>query len=65
MATNFRYCDVPVLTRYVNRISDFDKKRQLFNPSTDSNLHTFHNCGFVDMLFINGEEQASENLKSY
>ena len=61
MATNFRYCDVPVLTRYVNRISDFDKKRQLFNPSTDSNLHTFHNCGFVDMLFINGEEQASQN----
>ena len=56
MATDFKYCGISVLTRYVNKISDYDKKLQLFNPSTDSNLHTFHDTGHVDTLFINGEE---------
>ena len=60
MATNFRYCDVPVLTRYVNRISDYDKKRQLYSPTTSSNLHTFQDTGFVDVLFVNGAEQGSQ-----
>ena len=61
MATDFKYCGISVLTRYVNKISDYDKKLQLFNPSTDSNLHTFHDTGHVDTLFINGEEQATAN----
>ena len=60
MATNFRYCDVPILTRYVNKISDYDKKRQLFSPTTSSNLHTFQDTGFVDVLFVNGAEQGSQ-----
>tara|TARA_R110002020_G_scaffold462445_1_gene681938 strand:+ start:640 stop:1617 length:978 start_codon:yes stop_codon:yes gene_type:complete len=61
MATDFKYCDISTLTRYVNRIADFDKKFQLFNPSTSSNLHTFQDTGYVDVLFINGEEQATAN----
>ena len=61
MATDFKYCDISTLTRYVNRIADFDKKFQLFNPSTSSNLHTFQDTGYVDTLFINGEEQATAN----
>ena len=61
MATNFKYASISVLTQYVNKISDFDKKRQLFNPTTDSNLHTFEDTGHVDLLFINGAEQGSQN----
>ena len=61
MATDFKYCGVSVLTRYVNRISDYDKKLQLFNPVTDSNLHTFHDTGHVNQLFLNGEELGSAN----
>ena len=61
MATDFKYCGVSVLTRYVNRISDYDKKLQIFNPVTDSNLHTFHDTGHVNQLFLNGEELGSAN----
>lgn len=61
MATDFKYCGVSVLTRYVNRISDYDKKLQIFNPVTDTNLHTFHDTGHVNQLFLNGEELGSAN----
>ena len=61
MATNFRYASITILTQYVNKISDFDKKRQLFNPTTNSNLHTFEDTGHVEILFINGAEQGSQN----
>ena len=61
MASNFRYADITTLTKYFNRVGDFASKFQLFNPSTDSNLHTFHNCGYVDTLFINGDEQGASN----
>ena len=56
MATNFKYATIADLTKYFNRVNDFDSKRQIFNPTTDSNLHTFENTGYVDTVFINGEE---------
>jgi len=61
MATNFKYATTQELTKYFNRVGDFDSKFQLFNPSTNSNLHTFHNCGYVDKFFINGDEQQAQN----
>ena len=61
MATDFKYCGISVLTRYVNKIADYDKKFQIFNPTTNSNLHTFQDTGYVDTLFINGEEQGTAN----
>ena len=61
MATNFKYAGQSDLTKYFNRVSDFDSKRQIYNPTTDSNLHTFESTGYVDKLFINGEEQGTVN----
>ena len=61
MATNFKYADITTLTKYFNRVNDFNSRFQLFNPTTGSNLHTFHNSGYVDTLFINGDEQGSAN----
>jgi len=61
MATNFKYATIQELTKYFNRVGDFDSKFQLFNPSTNSNLHTFHNTGYVDKFFINGDEQQAQN----
>ena len=61
MATNFKYATIQDLTKYFNRVGDFDSKFQLFNPTTNSNLHTFHNCGYVDKFFINGDEQQAQN----
>ena len=61
MATNFKYATIADLTKYFNRVNDFDSKRQIFNPTTDSNLHTFENTGYVDTVFINGEELGSTN----
>ena len=29
--------------------------------TTNSNLHTFHNSGYVDKFFINGDEQQAQN----
>ena len=61
MATNFKYATIQELTKYFNRINDFNSKFQLFNPTTNSNLHTFHNSGYVDKFFINGDEQQAQN----
>tara|TARA_Y100000004_G_C8947456_1_gene426943 strand:+ start:402 stop:1385 length:984 start_codon:yes stop_codon:yes gene_type:complete len=61
MATDFKYAAIQDLTKYFNRVNDFNSKFQLFNPSTDSNLHTFHNSGYVDKFFINGDEQQAQN----
>jgi len=56
MATNFKYATQSDLQNYFNRFGDFDQKVQLYNPVTVSNLHQFHNCGLVQVLFINGNE---------
>ena len=61
MATNFKYATTQDLTKYFNRVGDFDSKFQIYNPVTSTNLHTFHDCGYVDKLFINGEEQSAQN----
>ena len=56
MATNFKYASQSDLQNYFNRFGDFDQKVQLYNPVTVSNLHQFHICGLVQVLFINGNE---------
>ena len=62
--TSFKYASISDLSNYFNQAGDFDSKKQLFNPSTGSNLHTFHDCGFVDKFFINGDEQGASNSDS-
>ena len=64
MATDFKYATIQDLTKYFNRINDFNSRFTLFNPSTNSNLHTFHNSGYVDKFFINGDEQQAQNSSS-
>ena len=59
--TSFKYATIENLTQYVNNIDSFDSKKQIYNPSTNSNLHTFHDCGYADKFFINGDEQAAQN----
>ena len=59
MATNFQYASVSDLTKYFNRVDDFDSKRQIFPTETSGNNHFFRNVGHVDTLFVNGSEQAS------
>ena len=61
MATDFSYASIADFNKYFNRVNEFDSKRQVYNPSTNSNLHTFHNVGFVDVFFINGDEQGASN----
>ena len=41
MATNFKYAGISDLTKYFNRISDFDSKVQIFPTLTSGNLHLF------------------------
>ena len=64
MATDFKYATVSQLTKYFNRINDFDDKRQIFPTLTSGNLHLFRNCGYVDTLFVNGEELAAAQSTS-
>lgn len=64
MATDFKYATIQDLTKYFNRVNDFNSKFTLFNPSTNSNLHTFHNTGYVDKFFINGDEQQAQNANN-
>ena len=64
MATDFKYATVSQLTKYFNRINDFDDKRQIFPTLTAGNLHLFRNCGYVDTLFVNGEELAAAQSTS-
>ena len=64
MATDFKYATVAQLTKYFNRINDFDDKRQIFPTLTSGNLHLFRNCGYVDTLFVNGEELAAAQSTS-
>ncbi len=64
MATNFKYAGVSDITKYFNRVSDFDSKVQVFPTLTSGNLHLFRDSGYVDTLFVNGEELASAQSSS-
>ena len=47
MATNFKYASISDLTKYFNRVSDFDSKVQIFPSETSGSNHFFE---IVDML---------------
>ena len=64
MATNFTYASISDLTKYFNRVSDFDNKVQIFPTLTSGNLHLFRDSGYVDTLFVNGEELAAAQSTS-
>ena len=64
MATNFKYASQSDLQNYFNRFGDFDQKTQIFPTLTSGNLHLFRDCGYVDTLFINGEEIAAAQSTS-
>lgn len=64
MASNFRYASVSDLTKYFNRVNDFDSKVQIFPTLTSGNLHLFRDSGYVSQLFVNGEELASAQSTS-
>ena len=64
MATNFRYASVSDLTKYFNRVNDFDSKVQIFPTLTSGNLHLFRDSGYVSQLFVNGEELATAQSTS-
>ena len=64
MATNFKYAGIADLTKYFNRVNDFDSKVQVFPTLTSGNLHLFRDSGYVDKLFLNSEELASAQSTS-
>ena len=64
MASNFRYASVSDLTKYFNRVNDFDSKVQIFPTLTSGNLHLFRDSGYVSQLFVNGEELAAAQSTS-
>ena len=64
MATNFKYASQSDLKNYFNSFGDFDQKTQIFPTLTSGNLHLFRDCGYVDTLFINGEEIAAAQSTS-
>ena len=62
--TSFKYASISDLSNYFNKAGDFDSKIQLFPTLTSGNLHLFRDSGYVDTLFINGEEQAAAQSTS-
>ena len=64
MATNFKYAGISDLTKYFNRVNDFDSKVQIFPSLTSGNLHLFRDSGYADTLFVNGEELAAAQSTS-
>ena len=64
MASNFRYAGIADLTKYFNRVNDFDSKVQIFPTLTSGNLHLFRDSGYVSQLFVNGEELAAAQSTS-
>ena len=64
MATNFKYATISDLSKYFNRVNDFDSKVQIFPTLTSGSLHLFRDSGFVDSLFVNGEELAAAQSTS-
>ena len=61
MATTFKYASQSDLKNYFNNFGDYDQKVQIYPTLTSGNLHLFRDCGYVDTLFINGEEIYIEN----
>ena len=59
MATNFKYAGISDLTKYFNRVNDFDSKVQIFPSETSGSNHYFRDCGYVSLFFVNGEELAA------
>ena len=64
MASNFTYASIGDLTKYFNRVNDFDSKVQIFPTLTSGSLHLFRDSGYVDKLFVNGEELAAAQSTS-
>ena len=64
MASDFTYAGVSDLTKYFNRVSDFDSKVQIFPSLTSGNLHLFRDSGYVSQLFVNSEELAAAQSTS-
>ena len=64
MATDFKYANQSDLKNYFNRFGDFDQKIQIFPTLTSGNLHLFRDSGYVDTLFLNGEELAAAQSSS-
>ena len=64
MATTFKYAGQSDLKNYFNNFGDYDQKVQIYPTLTSGNLHLFRDCGYVDTLFINGEEIAAAQSTS-
>ena len=64
MASDFTYATISDLTKYFNRVNDFDSKVQIFPTLTSGNLDLFRDSGYVSQLFVNGEELASAQSTS-
>ena len=64
MSTNFKYASQSDLQNYFNKFGEYDQKIQIFPTLTSGNLHLFRDCGYVNTLFINGEEIASAQSSS-
>ena len=64
MASDFTYATISDLTKYFNRVSDFDSKVQIFASYTLSNKHYFYDSGIVSKLFINGAELTDAEASS-
>ena len=63
--TSFKYAGISDLQNYCGgKVGDFDSKFQIFPTLTSGNLHLFRDCGYVDTLFINGEEQPAAQSTS-
>ena len=66
MATNFKYASLSDLTKYFNRVSDFDNKRQLFGFTLQesgegyaSSPYLNPNSGLVNNLYKDGNDLGS------
>jgi len=64
MATNFKYASQSDLKNYFNSFGNYDQKTQIYPTLTSGNLHLFRDCGYVDTLFVNGEELAAAQSTS-
>tara|TARA_Y100000768_G_scaffold80227_1_gene57050 strand:- start:3706 stop:4710 length:1005 start_codon:yes stop_codon:yes gene_type:complete len=62
--TSFKYASQSDLANYFNSFGDFDSKIQIFPTLTSGNLHLFRDSGYVDTLFLNGEELAAAQSTS-
>ena len=66
MASNFKYASLSDLTKYFNRVSDFDNKRQLFGFTLQesgegyaSSPYLNPNSGLVNNLYKDGNDLGS------